>query len=121
LLKINVNDCYTFFRLHHELDEVSRKKDEFLKIKAKFFDKRDPEDLIKYDDELDKFDAIQNNSTQPKETKNFKDSKEYEFACRVAEKLKDGRKRKDSRFTGENIAFEFFSGLKDPRYRNDLI
>jgi hypothetical protein len=107
ILKINAPDAHTFFRLHHEIDEMKRKQGEFERMRRETFDKRQPEDLIHYDDALDKFENM-DKEDDLKKWKN-KGNKDYQQAVRIAEKLKEDKKKT---LMDKNLAFELFASYK---------
>jgi len=93
---------------------MKRKQEEFQRMKKRFYDNKDPNSAIKYDEELEVIDTVDKNMHSPSKRVN-KNSKEFQFAARVAEKLRqDSRKR--TVFGDKNIAEEFLDAMKDPRY-----
>jgi len=109
-LKINAPDVFTFFRLHHELHEMNRKKQRFVDMKTKFFDNKDPEEIIQYDENLDNFDAI----TAGKK-KEMVDKKEYQYAEEMAKKLKETGKKKDLKTLEKNFAYGLMGNVKESK------
>lgn len=84
VLKINAPDCQTFFRLHHEINEINRKREEFLNMKKKFFDQKDPAEIVDYDQTIKATGAVLN----PEEfKKKLKTTKEYQRGERLAKKF----------------------------------
>jgi len=121
-LKINAPDAFTFFRIHHELHEINRKKTCFLDLKNKFFDNKDPEEVIQYDENLDNFDMInsdKNYSTTGKK-KETTDKKEHQYAEKVAKRLKETGKKKDLKSLEKNFAYGLMEGIKESRMKQDL-
>lgn len=114
-LKINAPDAFTFFRLHHELHEMNRKKARFLDMKSKYFDNKDPEDIIQYDENLDNFDNInsdKNYSSSGKKRETV-DKKGHQYAEDIAIKLKDHGKKKDQKTWEKKVAYDLIGNIKD--------
>jgi hypothetical protein len=116
ILRINARDGLTFFRLHHEIDEINRKKENFEKMKEKYFDKKNPKDLVNYDKELDRFDdANHQQKTKPQNNaaKNMteKDKELVETAVNKITIKKD-------KIEKNSIFKDFFNGLNDAKEQN---
>lgn len=96
---------------------MKRKQDEFQRMKERVFDNRDRNSVIRYDEELEVCDTVDKNLHSASKRKN-KESKEFQFAARVAERLREDP-RKKTVFGDKNIAEEFLNTMKDPRYMVD--
>jgi len=120
-LKINAPDVFTFFRLHHELHEMNRKKTRFVDMKTKFFDNKDPEEVIQYDENLDNFDAINSGKgySSANKKKELKDQKEYQYAEDLAKKLKETGKKKDLKTLEKNFAYGLMGNIKESRAKGE--
>lgn len=122
ILKINARDGLTFFRLHHELDEINRKKDNFAKMKEKYFDKKDPKSLIHYDKELG---DIVNNTEQaqqpdkkipmpkPVEAKTVMSDKEKELVQTAVLKITIKKDKNE-----KNFYRDFLNGVQNLKEQN---
>ena len=91
-LKIKTPDYLTFFRIQHEIGEIKRKKERFLEMKEKYFDKKDPEDLIKYDQNIRCNCHSQENDETNKKVKN---SLAYLKGRKIGEKLNPNKNYKE--------------------------
>jgi hypothetical protein len=112
ILKLECQDPLTYFRIHHEIDDMKRRKEDFERSKKEAFLNKNPDSLIKYDRELDTEDAEE----RPKARVSInKESDLYKFAKNVAERLKVSVNKQY--FIGEEeLAMQFLNTVKEMHY-----
>ena len=115
-LKLNAPDCHTFFRLNHELTEISRKRTDFLKMKEKFFDNKNPEDVIQYDSTLRTNEFVESPDRREVDKK-LKGSKDYQHGKKIAEKLTESANAFKKNKMNDKHVVELFSALNNNNKR----